>query len=338
MAIETSSLKPGDVLTRAQIRPILGGDPFSGISLAADEGNVILFSDAKAGAKHGYVDGWLAEPDALGDVFEYTGAGKGDQTFSGSGGARNAAVLRHDEMKRTLHLFTAIGTVPDPKSNTKLHRYVGVFSLDSSQPYVVRQAPGSDGNLRKVIVFRLRPDTTRSQHLAEDQIPLAQETTAVLVPTDVTTASLVEPEQHLTKESERAAQPATIAQRKEAALCAAYEKHLTAQGHDVARFQITPKGKATTLITDLYDVTLHRLYEAKGTATRRDVRMALGQILDYSRFARTDNHPEPPERAVLLPHRPDDDLCDLLAEYKVAVVYRDPATDTFIDLSGHADG
>lgn len=50
--------------------------------------------------------------------------------------------------------------------------------------------------------------------------------------------------------------------------------------------------------------------------------MALGQILDYSRYVRTEDHPEPPKRVILLPAKPDLDMFDLCKTYGVEIVYR----------------
>ena len=64
------------------------------------------------------------------------------------------------------------------------------------------------------------------------------------------------------------------------------ERHcltLEAAGHQVARRRITPAGQLVPLFTDVYDITAGELYEAKGTARRDDVRMAIGQLFDYRR-------------------------------------------------------
>jgi hypothetical protein len=49
--------------------------------------------------------------------------------------------------------------------------------------------------------------------------------------------------------------------------------------------------------------------------------MALGQLLDYRRFI-----DPPPARAVLVPHKPADDLIDLLAACDIGVIWRAGAT------------
>ena len=47
--------------------------------------------------------------------------------------------------------------------------------------------------------------------------------------------------------------------------------------------------------------------EAKGSVGRAAIRMAIGQLIDYSRFV------EKPQCSVLLPEKPSEDLLELLA-------------------------
>ena len=75
-------------------------------------------------------------------------------------------------------------------------------------------------------------------------------------------------------------------ERREQALVLLYEKHLNACGSDVTRHRIQPPGESKPLLTDLYDKTRNNLIEAKGTGTRGAIRMAIGQLADYSRFLR----------------------------------------------------
>ncbi|MBB4791942.1 KAP family P-loop NTPase fold protein [Streptomyces nodosus] len=147
-----SHIQPGMAATRAEIKNLYGGGTQGGIVPSATTNNVLLFSDPAAGHRFGYFDGWLAEDDARGPIFEYTGAGTiGDQTFERG----NKAILNHVEDGRSLRVFTAAGRVEG--SQTILHRYVGEFKVDAEQPYIQRQAPDANGNSRNVIVFRLRP-------------------------------------------------------------------------------------------------------------------------------------------------------------------------------------
>lgn len=350
-------INPGDVRTRAQIRAAFGGSPQGGICPSDGKQSVNLYSDPDVGEQAGYYDGWLAEEDELGPVFEYTGAGKsGDQTFDGVAGSGNRAILRHAEQNRVLRVFTRVGKVPG--SDTKTHRYLGMFTLDGMEPYVWRRVHGEDGQERSVIVFRLRPEGA-VQRAAQDVIPPADETSAEFVPFQVVTAAMFQsepatvgalplprqrvrkgtsrrkttpnaetsgafviPEAFSTKLSIRAATAATVAVRHEAELTQAYKAHLESAGHQTGAFQIKVKGLTSTLRTDLYDATDHVLYEAKGSNSREDIRMALGQILDYSRYVKTPEHEGEPKRVILLPSAPTPDMYTLLDRYDVEVVYR----------------
>jgi hypothetical protein len=97
---------------------------------------------------------------------------------------------------------------------------------------------------------------------------------------------------------------------------ARYLSQLEKEGHTCVRYRIRPPGELRDLYTDIFDQTENVLYEAKGVATREAVRMALGQLLDYSRHV-----PGDPSPAVLLPARPSDDLVALLQKNKIGCVY-----------------
>jgi 5-methylcytosine-specific restriction protein A len=357
MVIKANAIVPGDVRTRAQIRQTFGGSGQGGICPSVEKESVNLYSDPAVGEVNGYYDGWLAEEDDLGPIFEYTGAGKsGNQTFAGIAGSGNRAILRHAEQNRTLRVFTQVGLVPD--SGTKTHQYVGEFTLDTLEPYVWRRVHGNDGKDRNVIVFRLRPDG-EFQRLSENLIPAATETSWELVPFEIVTAAtlhrapatigeLPTPKRRKEKASSlrkavensatsgtfvvseafnrkmslRSSAAAYIAVRREAELTRTYMAYLKSVGRKTGAFQIKVKGLTSTLKTDLYDATEHVLYEAKGSSAREEVRMALGQILDYSRYVRTEDHPEPPKRVILLPAEPDLDMFDLCRSYGVDIVYR----------------
>ncbi|SEO22007.1 hypothetical protein [Actinacidiphila rubida] len=357
MTASVDVINPGDVRTRTEIRAAFGGSPQGGICPSDHKHSVNLYSDPDVGEQAGYYDGWLAEQDEQGSVFEYTGAGKsGDQTFGGFAGSGNRAILRHAEQGRVLRVFTRVGKVPG--SDTKTHRYLGMFTLDGMQPYVWRRVHGEDGQDRSVIVFRLRPEGT-VQHAVQDVIPPAEETTAEFVPYQAVTSAMfqsepattgalpfpkqrvrkggtarkpapnaetsgtfVVPEAFGAKLSIRAATAATVAVRHEAELTQTYKAHLESAGHKTGAYQIRVKGLTSTLRTDLYDATDHVLYEAKGSNSREDIRMALGQILDYSRYIKAPEHEGEPKRVILLPSAPTPDMFTLLDRYDVEVVYR----------------
>jgi len=317
---------PGDVRTRAELKELFGGGTQGGICPSRTTANVLVFTDPSVGEAQGYHDGWLAEEDEYGPVFEYTGHGQGDQTFEGLHGTGNRAILQHVDEGRALRLFKAVGKVPG--TGTKLQRYLGRFELDNIQPYVVREAPNDKGIMRRVIVFRLRPIEEEFERRDDDAIPPAPKTQATSVAADVTTSAIVEPEINKKTKSSRSAAPKTVAERREAELADRFLAFMGARGRKLRRFQIKVKGLTSTLLTDLYDEQAHVLYELKGTSTREAVRMAIGQLLDYSRHVQ----PAAPQLAVLLPEAPHDDLRALLESLGITLAYWDGKT--FVGVPG----
>ncbi|MEJ8280479.1 winged helix-turn-helix domain-containing protein [Pseudonocardia spirodelae] len=125
-----------------------------------------------------------------------------------------------------------------------------------------------------------------------------------------------------------AAKEAASGIKEEAKLVERFAAHLEGKGHEIGRFKICPPGDDVTLYTDLFDVTANRLYEAKGTSDRVAVRMAIGQLLDYSR------HINPtPKLAVLIPRTPTEDLLNLLSICGIECVY-EADEGGFTEVSG----
>jgi len=111
------------------------------------------------------------------------------------------------------------------------------------------------------------------------------------------------------------------ATRHEKALVDRFVAHL---GTTMLKRHQIPLPSGEMLWTDLYDVDTRTLYEAKSSADRGTVRLALGQILDYRYCLMT--HDEPPlEYRILLPSEPVAGIPELLSEYGVGVAW--PTTD-----------
>ena len=119
------------------------------------------------------------------------------------------------------------------------------------------------------------------------------------------------------------------AERREQALVLQLEAYLRRQGHDAARLKIVPAGERRPIFCDLYDKTAGILIEAKGTVAREAIRMAIGQLFDYRRFA-----PAETRLAVLVPERPRADLIALLEGARVHAIW--PQDDRFV-AEGLAD-
>ncbi|MEU2719385.1 hypothetical protein [Streptomyces smyrnaeus] len=318
----TLDLVPGLITTREEVAKAYGGSVFSGgIVSAPKSAKVFIYSDPKVGEKHGYTfDGW-AEEDEFGPLYLYTGAGPtGDQEMLRG----NKTLLETLANGREVHLFVANGKVPGKKEVSQ--RYVGQVVLDLVEPYVERQAPGSDGAMRMVFVFRLRPaEGAAIEVSAADAAKPATKSTKVELPKKAKEPKVPAQPGTKDKRTEKHATAQTTAQipggprtvvRREGKLCTAFEEFLTAAGHECKSFQITVEGEPGTLTPDLYDATDKVLYEAKGLATRNHVRMAIGQLLDYRRHI-----DEPDLRlAVLLPEEPTPDVRALLDSVGIALV------------------
>ena len=118
-------------------------------------------------------------------------------------------------------------------------------------------------------------------------------------------------------EFRRAAVDALTVTKVEQSLIDDFVEFQAGKGRTFSRWEIFPSGTGERLLTDIYDEETRTLYEAKASADRPDVRLGLGQILDYSRFI-----DECEALALLLPSRPADDLVDLLHSFEVMVVWR----------------
>lgn len=131
---------PGMVLRRKLLHDRFGGSRQGGIGPSRSTPNILVFTDPKVGALHGYYDRWD------GNVFHYTGEGqRGDQQMVQG----NKALLDHVESGRSLRVFE--GSSGDVM-------YVGEFMLDSTEPWYEARAPETGGGpMRNVIMFRLLP-------------------------------------------------------------------------------------------------------------------------------------------------------------------------------------
>ena len=104
-------------------------------------------------------------------------------------------------------------------------------------------------------------------------------------------------------------------------------------GKDVLiRYELrTPAG--SMLLTDAFDTSRKCLLEAKATTERPAIRMAIGQLLDYSLWA-----PKGARLAILLPRMPSDDLIKVAALAKIAMVWQRPNGAFHDSMGGSLSG
>ncbi|TWV45536.1 restriction endonuclease [Streptomyces misionensis] len=284
-------LEPGAVIERKQLHAKYGGRTQGGIGPSAKTPNVMIFTDPVAGEKHGYYDGWM--PDGL---FHYSGEGQyGDQRMLSG----NASILNHREEGRALRVFQgARGMVT----------YLGEFAVAG---WYEADAPETgDGPLRKVIVFKLRPVDT------SPQAPGTK--VGRLLASQEQTVTQIDVEQHETEKSfVQPNQEPHEAERREGKLVQQFSDFLRSKGYQVSRHRILPPGETRPLLTDLFVPDIGLLVEAKGSVTRENVRMAIGQLADYGRFLDAQH------QAILVPSKPRQDLTDLVVSVGQAVIWQE---------------
>lgn len=290
-------IQVGDVLSRSEVHRRCrdsqgegGGQTQGGIATPKGTPDILLF-DTSGGDEHGYIYDGLKSDGS----YHYTGEGQdGDQKFIRG----NLKVRDHHLLDLSLRLFKGMGS-----SKVK---YLGEYRLDECQPHYGGESTDKHGDLRKVIVFRLRsidspPKLDKPMSAGEprvDDIDLDDDTRATVT---------VNPG----GESREAV-------LREASLVKRYVKWLEQQGYESTRKKISLPTPGLHLTVDLYDKKRDELIEAKSSAARPYVRLALGQILDYSRFVSSAK-----QLAVLLPTRPVDDLVELLLGHGVTCIYED---------------
>lgn len=301
---EDWSIKPGDRVRRQDLQAAYGGAPRGGIEPSAQSPNVLIFSEPEKVHKHSYgFDGWAGAT-----LLHYTGEGpSGDQRFVDG----NRAILEHRQQGRALRVFRA-----QPPWAT----YLGQFEIDRATPFYLADSPGTDGLIRQVIVFRLRPIgkfvdgglgaapraprrgvTQVAGNLGDIDAPSSVDipTEATNVPSYVVSPP-AEPTEYL---------------RREAALVRRYADWLHDRGRTYGRQRIGIPGELSALYTDLYDNSLEELIEAKATSSRNSIRVGLGQLLDYARFVVHDR------RSLLVPAVPRPDLLELLRLYGCGCIW-----------------
>jgi hypothetical protein len=302
----TWTLSVGEHTTRSDNAAEYGGAKYGGIEPALESGNIFVYSDPASGTEFGCdFDGWVDGEN----VFRYTGDGQvGDQELSG----RNLTLLGHVDRLLRIRLFVADGISPGTK-NTKSQRYVGEFHIDPALPFTVEDGPDKHGDDRKLLVFRLLPVGDVGEVFAA---------TVQQTPVNAPITELISVEQVLVSTfTQTGSGEESIAERREGALVKSFMRHLEEQGHETARHKITIPESSHPLHTDIVDTTTGTLFEAKSSASRHNIRLAIGQLLDYRRRI----EPRPDRLAVLVPTQPAPDMLGLLDELGISCTWKESA-------------
>jgi hypothetical protein len=104
------------------------------------------------------------------------------------------------------------------------------------------------------------------------------------------------------------------ARRKEKELLDNYERWLEKQGRKLSRLQIGQ------MECDAWEDERQNLIEAKGTINRQDIRMAVGQLLDYAHHIRKDLGD--PNKAILLPEKPNQNDAGWVESAGINIIWR----------------
>lgn len=304
----------GSLSTKEELAALYGGSTQGGIQASRRTPNILLYTDPLVGKDNGYThDGWSEDRS----VFMYTGEGRtGAQTLTRG----NKNILDHQTDGRALRLFVSAGLKHGAKAI--LRQYLGEFRIDTRTPYLVDESLDVENNNRTVYVFRLKPIGS-TLHLPGDVTPDYQ------AGKTAEPARIVNLDTHEKDVYETPGVEPVIAEKREQALVEAFTAVLTARGHDCKAFYIPLPFSRRGLKTDVFDTTAGVLYEAKSSANRFDVRLALGQILDYRRFLEGNFK----RLAVLLPAEPAEDMITLLNAFDIDVVWRASAGGVFIKVS-----
>lgn len=106
----------------------------------------------------------------------------------------------------------------------------------------------------------------------------------------------------------------TEARREEAKLLDNYKQWLKKKGRKLSRLQL---GRNEC---DAWEAERQNLIEAKGTISRKDIRMAVGQLIDYAYQMRNDLGD--PNKAILLPEKPYPSDVKWIESAGISVIWR----------------
>ncbi len=267
-----------------------------------------MFTNPSRGSRYGYdlLEG--LQPDGS---FAYTGEGtSGDQEFTRG----NKALLNAADEGRIIRVFTAA-----PPYAT----YVGAFT--TGDPVCsFHELPGEDGQLRRAILFNLVPVDARPWLLAPNpgQLRVLKPQLAQWSPPDASDVNVIADATQLPPGDR-------VVSRVEFQLQADFGQWLIDRGTPPSRLRL-PVGGAI-IEPDMFVEAEGWVVEAKKSTGREYVRMAIGQVLDYTHNARgLDTHVTP---MILLPGRAEADLAELSADLGITLASRDG--DSFELLRPH---
>jgi hypothetical protein len=292
------SLEIGDTIRRRMLHRQYGGGQQGGISTSIQTSDIFIFTNPSRGARYGYdlLEG--LQPDGS---FAYTGEGQsGHQEFTRG----NKALLNAADDGRVIRLFNA-----SPPYAT----YVGAFT--TGDPVCsIHEIPGQDGEARRGIIFNLVPLDANPLLLAPNpsQLRMLKPQVARWDPPDASDISVV-------FDSTQLPPGDRVVSRVEFQLQADFGRWLTERGTPPSRLRLPVAG--AIIEPDMFVEAEGWVVEAKKSTGREYVRMAIGQVLDYTHNARALDTQVTP--MILLPGRAEADLGELTADLGITLAARD---------------
>ena len=127
------------------------------------------------------------------------------------------------------------------------------------------------------------------------------------------------PESHQLDYKRQTQSKITRVKKLEATLLDGYQDWLKEQDRKLEEAQY--RTKHGTLRCDGYEKERRNLIEAKSSARREHIRMAVGQLLDYA-FQGKEEFGEP-YKAILLPRKPEANIENWLLNLKISIIWRE---------------
>ncbi len=298
---------PGQPVTKAAVHQAVGGSDQHAMTSCLSQSAFLLFYDPQASRANGY-DLW--EGEQADGTFSYTGQGlRGDQKLSNS----NLGLVRAAQKNAPIHFFRRpeIG-IKRLKGNP--YTYVGRVILGEPM-YELRIAPDKDGHDRLVFVFNL--------------IPIGR-TDLLVHPADI-----LEPHIRcefrnsplLPEVAKAGSTPATStpSELEENKLQNRFREYVTEKGETPETVNIKLPNLKGTVRPDFILRDRGLVIEVKPTVSREHVRLAIGQVLDYSHLLRLGGENFAP--AILLPSDPMSDLALLAKSLGIGLIIERPPTE-----------
>lgn len=289
----------GEELKRSDVQKIYGGAHFGGIEPSGKTPNILIFTNPYKKNNFGYNFDEELEDGTL----TYTGDGQTGNQDPDVGG--NKAILDHRKTRRSLRVFEST------KKATYV-RYLGEYELGSPE-YSIRKAPDVNKKERDVLVFNLNPIGVTKPFGKVDKEPAMG---GIRKKTSEQSVN----EQH----SRKSYVSNTIAERKEIQLQDRYKAYVNSLGQEIETIEIEIPGQGSILKPDLVNFTSKEVIEVKSGVSRKYIREAIGQVLDYV-FQIEEIEKMAYQPVILVPGEVSSDLSDLLVHLHITLIFENSA-------------